>query len=208
MATNTGASLFSDFAKRQAGGNIGPTEGTTWQGGIDWSNGLGKVIPAGYVYSNGQWVSPINAQANTLAQKKIGYETENLGLQNEISREQLGTQKIQNQIAGDVGGRLSELLRNPNSIENDPGYQFQFDQGLNAVNRTAAAKGMLGSGNRLYDLTNYGQGQAKSAYGDQISRLGSLLGSTSQNSFQQNQNNRNNQYQTQPAGSVTLSGRY
>lgn len=189
----------------------GPQEGDTWSpenGNYDWSLGYGRSVDPGSVFSNGKWVSPLTYQANTLAAKKLGFETDNLASQNQILQGQIANQQIQNQVAGSAGGRLNQLLSNPSSIEQDPGYQFQYNQGLNAVNRTAAAKGMLGSGNRLYDLLNYGQDRAKTSYNDRIGQLGSLLSNTSQSSFQQNQNNKNNQYQTQPGGGVSLSGSY
>jgi hypothetical protein len=193
------------------GNTSGPQEGDTWSpenGNYDWSLGYGRSVNPGSVFSNGQWVSPLTYQANTLAAKKLGFETDNLASQNQILQGQIANQQIQNQVAGSAGGRLNQLLSNPSSIEQDPGYQFQYNQGLNAVNRTAAAKGMLGSGNRLYDLLNYGQDRAKTSYNDRIGQLGSLLSNTSQSSFQQNQDGKNNQYQTQPGGGVSLSGRY
>ena len=189
----------------------GPQEGDTWSpknGNWDYSLGYGQSVNPGSVFSNGKWVSPLTYQANQLAARKLGFETDNLASQNQILQGQVANQQIQNQVAGSAGGRLNQLLSNPSSIEQDPGYQFQYNQGLNAVNRTAAAKGMLGSGNRLYDLLNYGQDRAKTSYNDRIGQLGSLLSNTSQSSFQQNQDNKNNQYQTQPGGGVSLSGRY
>ena len=78
-----------------------------------------------------------------------------------------------------AANKLSALLSNPSSIESQPGYQFAYNQGLEAVNRTAAAKGMLGSGNRLYELTKYGQGLASQQYGNTVSQLSNLINKTS-----------------------------
>lgn len=204
-----GNKYYSTAGKYQAALDNTPKEGQTWNGGWYYGNqGYGTSVPAGYVYNNGQWVSPITAQANNLAQQKIGYETQNLGIQNLINQEQLKNQQIQNQIAQTAGGQLNQLIQNPESIVTDPSYQFQYNQGLEAINRTKAAKGMLGSGNRLYDLMNYGQNLAKTSYGDAFNRLGSLLQGTTSSSFSQNQNRDKNQYQTNPIGSVSLSGSY
>ena len=55
-----------------------------------------------------------------------------------------------------------------------PGYQFQMGQGTQAIERQGAAKGMLGSGNTLTALTDYGQGLAQNFYGmymDNLSRI-------------------------------------
>lgn len=52
-----------------------------------------------------------------------------------------------------------------------PGYQFQMDQGLQAVNRSASAAGMLPSGNTLAAATQFGQGLANQEYGNWLGRL-------------------------------------
>jgi hypothetical protein len=48
----------------------------------------------------------------------------------------------------------------PESIRNDPSYQFQFEEGLNAINRDAAGQGTLLTGGTLKELMQYGQGLA------------------------------------------------
>jgi hypothetical protein len=55
-----------------------------------------------------------------------------------------------------------------------PGYQFQMNQGLDAINRQRAAAGMLGSGNAGIDAMTYGQGLANQAYGGWQSNLSGL----------------------------------
>lgn len=53
----------------------------------------------------------------------------------------------------------------------DPGYQFQFDQGLQAIDRGAAAKGMVTSGNTLNAEQKFGTGLADQSYGNYVTRL-------------------------------------
>lgn len=60
------------------------------------------------------------------------------------------------------------------ALMNSPGYQFRLDQGNQAINRSAAAKGMLGSGNTLAELAKYGQGMASTEYGNRLSQLGNV----------------------------------
>jgi hypothetical protein len=72
--------------------------------------------------------------------------------------------------------QLSSLMADPSSVSKLPGYQFQLDQGVQAVDRAAGAKGMLGSGNRLAELMHYGQGLASDFYGKQVSTLSQLSG--------------------------------
>ena len=57
-----------------------------------------------------------------------------------------------------------------------PGYQFALDQGLQAAERGASAGGMLGSGNLLTALTEYGQGTANKEYGSWLDRLNGVSG--------------------------------
>jgi len=49
-------------------------------------------------------------------------------------------------------------------LQNTPGYQFQFNQGEQAIQNSAAAKGGLIGGNTLTALQNYGQGTADQTY--------------------------------------------
>ena len=76
--------------------------------------------------------------------------------------------------------RLQELMSNPDSIANTNAYRFRFNEGQQALERSAAAKGMLRSGNTLAALANYGQGAASQEYGNEVSRLGALTGQQNQ----------------------------
>ena len=62
------------------------------------------------------------------------------------------------------------------SFQQSPGYQFAFDQGVQAIDRGASARGLLGSGARLKELTRYGQGVANQEYGNYQNRLAALSG--------------------------------
>lgn len=52
----------------------------------------------------------------------------------------------------------------------DPGYQFRFDQGTDAIANNAATSGMLQSGDTLRALTQYGQDSASQEYGNAFDR--------------------------------------
>ncbi|WP_205757758.1 hypothetical protein, partial [Lactobacillus crispatus] len=54
---------------------------------------------------------------------------------------------------------------------NTPGYQFQLQQGNNAINAAAAANGTLNSGNQAIALSNYNQGLAGTTYNNYVSQL-------------------------------------
>ena len=62
------------------------------------------------------------------------------------------------------------------SFQQSPGYQFAFQEGANAIDRAASARGMLNSGARLRELTRFGQGMANQEFGNYMNRLASLAG--------------------------------
>jgi len=70
----------------------------------------------------------------------------------------------------------------------DPGTQFRLQQGLNAMNATAAARGGLISGNALKAGQDYGQAQGSQEYGAAFNRYLQNY-ANSQNTFQMNRNN-------------------
>jgi len=72
--------------------------------------------------------------------------------------------------------RLTALLDNPDSVQNSAAYKFRLGQGTKALERSAAARGMLGSGNTLAALQDYGQGMASQEYGNQLNALTGLYG--------------------------------
>ena len=52
----------------------------------------------------------------------------------------------------------------------DPGYQFRMSEGIKALERSAAARGLLSSGPTLKGITQYGQNVASSEYENAFSR--------------------------------------
>jgi hypothetical protein len=61
-------------------------------------------------------------------------------------------------------------------LANQPGYQFQLQQGEQAAQRNLAARGLLNSGAGLKALTQYGQGMASSYADKYTAGLASLAG--------------------------------
>lgn len=59
---------------------------------------------------------------------------------------------------------------NPGDLQNDPGYQFQLQQGQKAIANQSAATGLNQSGAALKELTQYGQGLAGTYYNDAFNR--------------------------------------
>lgn len=86
------------------------------------------------------------------------------------------------------GGMGSTPMSNLVNIEQSPAYKWRYDQGLEALNRTAAAKRMLGSGNRLAELVKYGQGMASQEYDNEWQRQYQLKALAQQRELAQQQN--------------------
>jgi hypothetical protein len=71
---------------------------------------------------------------------------------------------------------LSNLINNPSSITSQPGYQFGLQQSNNAVEGSAAANGMVNSGNVLQALSTNSQGYAAQQLNNQELLLAQLAG--------------------------------
>jgi hypothetical protein len=60
------------------------------------------------------------------------------------------------------------------AFQANPGYQFATQQGIQALDRSAAGAGMFGSGNAAMALNDYGQGMANQQYGNWLSNLNGM----------------------------------
>lgn len=113
------------------------------------------------------------------------------------------TMKGQQQTGADFSGyqnQLQGLLNDPSKIQQTAGYQFAVDQGNQAINRSAAAKGQLNSGGVLAELQKYGQGMASQEYGNQTNRLADLMRGSQQFGIQSG-------YYQAPQSTVTAAPR-
>jgi hypothetical protein len=72
--------------------------------------------------------------------------------------------------------QLQNLLNNPNSVAQTPGYQFNLSQGLQAQQAQQAAQGRLVSGGALLQSQNFGQSLANQTYNQQLDTLARLSG--------------------------------
>lgn len=57
-----------------------------------------------------------------------------------------------------------------------PGYDFQFNEGMRAVNNGLASRGMLDSGAAVKAAERFGQGLASTARGEELNRVQALAG--------------------------------
>lgn len=127
------------------------------------------------------WVSAAVSVAGLIAQKKASkkqakQQQQALDRQDTNFHEQLTASNPFGAERAQYAKQLQELMSNPNSVKDLPGYQFQMDQGTDAITRQAAATGYLGSGNLGAELAKYGQGLAASFYDRRTALLSSLAG--------------------------------
>ena len=80
--------------------------------------------------------------------------------------------------AGGAGGAAGSNALNFDygGFTETPGYQFRVDQGRQAIERSAAARGGLNSGATMKALQDFGQGMAADEYGTFYNRLGAMSG--------------------------------
>lgn len=88
-----------------------------------------------------------NAAINAGYQNQVGFQT---------PFQQAGGNAL-SALAGGAGGMMQNW-------QQDPGYQFQLQQGNTAINNAMAARGMGNSGAALKELTRYGQNLASQEY--------------------------------------------
>lgn len=79
---------------------------------------------------------------------------------------------------GTLTGSLADLTARPTGFQQDPGYQFAFNEGQRAIDSSAASRGMLMSGGTLKDLARFGTGLADQQYGNWWAREMALKDNT------------------------------
>lgn len=82
------------------------------------------------------------------------------------------------QAYGDATGANGPagFARAVSSFQTSPGYDFARTQGLQAIDRGAASRGMLSSGNTLMGEQQFGNNLANQEFGNYVSRLAPYLG--------------------------------
>lgn len=73
-----------------------------------------------------------------------------------------------------VGGDTAAAQAGLNNYLNSSGYNFQLGQGTQAINNSAAAKGLLNSGATMKALSDYGQNTASTYFNNYLNQLGAL----------------------------------
>jgi len=90
-----------------------------------------------------------------------------------IAQEAFDQFKVQPSAARQPSGLTPEQ-----KLRQTPGYQFRFQEGLEALTQTQAARGLRGSGEAIEQAIEYGQGLAGTYFDQHMAHLSGLLGQT------------------------------
>ncbi len=132
-------------------------------------------------------------QEQALAQQKALFE-EGLGIQQDEFKQGAAALTPYSNLGTGAGNQLADLYgigySNPQgtsaggqavmdkargNFTNTPDYQFAFDQGLQALDRSAASRGSLLSGGQVKGAQEFGQGLASQQFSNYFNRLLSLF---------------------------------
>jgi hypothetical protein len=126
------------------GGSLGSS------GGLGISGGLGGLGGLGGGSGLGSGLSVLSGLTGL-------YEASSI---QSLAKQQLAADNPYGPYRGAAAQQLAALQANPSLITQVPGYNFQFQQGLDATQRAMGAQGYNGSGNLATAETQYGQGFA------------------------------------------------
>ncbi len=131
-------------------------------GDVIGSNAAGKAATAqAQGAQQAQQLEAQNATQAIGAQKTAGTEAQ----ANLSPYQQAGTQALSN-----LSGMQPFQAPTAEQAQATPGYQFQLQQGLKALQNSAAARGGLLTGGTSKAINDYAQGQAASNYGNTYNR--------------------------------------
>lgn len=143
---------------------------------MPWGLAAAAVGAAGSIYAGSQQAGA----AQQAAQTSAGATQAQVDLQRQIFQQQQANQAPWLQAGQTALGQLTAGTTGPNAplmktfttadFQQDPGYQFRLQQGLQALDRSASARGGLLSGAALKGIQQYGQGLASQEYGDAYNR--------------------------------------
>jgi hypothetical protein len=112
----------------------------------------------------------------------LGMSAYEMSQQNSLSSSALGLAQNTQSEQEYYNSLLQQLIANPSSVTQLPGYASQMKQGTAAVASQMGSSGFAGSGNEAAALETFGQGLASSFYGQQANLLASLSGVTAASS--------------------------
>lgn len=152
------------------------------------TSGVGSSV-SGLTGATGGLFGGASSSFGDIAKKGVGAlsnlntsEQSDKALKQQLSAQQKGIAALDPyaQTGQSANAQLAKLLGlDPNAdantiqdaLRNTPGYQFQLDQGTQALDRSAAARGGLFSGRAAKELQQFGQGLGDQTYQSAVSNL-------------------------------------
>lgn len=145
--------LISQGGSQAAGGMMAGAGGQAYGNARDEAQ-LGRVVLS-------PWVTTGQSAVNELSQL--------YGLGRMVNTGANGFQPG----GGDRAGEQQDAF---GRFQTSPGYQFRQQEGVNALDRSAASRGRLLSGAQIKGVNDYGQGMASDEYGRYVGGLNALSG--------------------------------
>jgi hypothetical protein len=135
---------------------------------------VGSAVVGGVASSKSSKAQSKSAQQGMEAEERIAAENR------ELQRELAGQQREDFAPWRDIGEKaLNQMWSGIKSgafevgdidVTKDPGYQFRMDQGIDALDKSAAARGRLLSGAQQKGVTDYSQNVASQEYANAYAR--------------------------------------
>jgi len=138
----------------------------------------------------GQGLAGLYAQNKATGAAQAGNNAQNALLSQMYQQNRSDNQPLMD-TRNSALAQINSLLKDPNSITSQPGYQFGLKQGANQLNNRAAASGNYYSGAQMKAAQQYGQDYAGTKLDQSLNRLTTVagLGQVGANNNQQNNTN-------------------
>jgi hypothetical protein len=153
-----------------SGGPAGTATGGTAGGGLSKALGqFGNMGGVGNLVTNAYSTVSARNNADKIAKAQSGYTNKALDLQRPFMSSGLAANtRLAGLLGLDPDTDKDEIL---DSLRNTPGYQFRLEEGTRALDRSAAARGSLFSGQTMKELEKLGIGLADQTYNDYVDDL-------------------------------------
>lgn len=168
-----GANALGAFLAREEAQDTADDAARILQGGQDAA--LGPSLGAVQAGEQAQGQAIIDAQGNIVSSTNEAMEVNEDALERSldfIDPELVaarGAQNLLNDATGVNGPEAQQAFFD--NFQNDPGFQRELQERVNALDRSAASRGMLLSGGQLRAVGDEGQRFARSAFQDRLGRL-------------------------------------
>lgn len=169
LASGSGSGVLGTVGKGLASVGLNPTTGLAGSGTGGGGSSYGSAATAlGGIFNASSIDSAEKAQqdANKRAMALINPYVQTGTSANSKLSELLGVGG--DASSGDYGSLTKQF--SPTDLANDPGYQFQLQQGQQALDRNQSARGNYFSGGALKAAQDYGQNLAQTTYGNAFNR--------------------------------------